>query len=553
MANLYNIRNIFIKGSKLNGVERNDVLNIDSGTFDRNKIITTANLKQVANKLNNVVVDDILNTSESTFDQNNLVSIQSLKQTANKLNSEIDDWVVTKIENTKFYQLKNKSGDCLVINKYSTTDYYEIVVPEDDYNLINVVCFNSDVVKIPSMVRYKNEILNIKRVDLMVYTTFNTTTYQKSVSNPVKTKNLILPIGNMFLSMVACPVFENVIINPECEYAEIYQSRNVNYVDVSRCYQMTELQINDVAMSNKTVLGIVDLNFKMNQGNSYLNMIKQFQTLEFKINNLTTNVSFIDMSLNGAYYIAGQPDSNGYYTELYYNFKVKPNGGSSTIYNSAALKDCSNLLIPDKIINIDTNEKFTIDYSSGMAFYLKPDTILSKVIVSNDVQVTSDNDIHIYNVNTSDMSNLKFYDDVYTNNSGLIGINNGHLGIVKREFLIFNEGITPSGVEIVGNNLDVHDTTIKHYNSTLDLQKAAVNNVGIKYIRATAGSKLKIEDKNLTTLSSLDDYLYNFNPLEDSYIIVDNEVELLNFTSSNFIYTCEKNYDQTYTYHFVKL
>lgn len=553
MANLYNIRNIFIKGSKLNGIEPNDVLNIDSGTFDRNKIITTANLKQVANKLNNVVVDDILSTSESTFDQNNLVSIQSLKQTANKLNSEIDDWMVTKIENTEFYQLKNKSGDCLVIDKYSTTNYYEIVVPEDDYNLINVVCFNSDVVKIPSMVRYKNEILNIKRVDLMVYTTFNTTTYQKSVSNPVKTKNLILPIGNTFLSIVACPVFENVIVNPECEYAEIYQSRNVNYVDVSRCYQMTELQINDVAMSNKTVLGIVDLNFKMNQGNSYLNIIKQFQTLEFKINNLTTNVSFIDMSLNGAYYIAGQPDSNGYYTELYYNFKVKPNGGSSTIYNSAALKDCSNLLIPDKIINIDTNEKFTIDYSNGMVFYLKSDTILSKVIVSNDVQVTSDKDIHIYNVNTSNMSNLKFYDDVYTNNNGLIGINAGHLGIVKREFLIFNEGITPSGVEIVGNNLDVHDTTIKHYNSTLDLQKAAINNVGIKYIRATAGSKLKIEDKNLTTLSSLDDYLYNFNPLEDSYIIVDNEVELLNFTSSNFIYTCEKNYDQTYTYHFVKL
>ena len=85
------------------------------------------------------------------------------------------------------------------------------------------------------------------------------------------------------------------------------------------------------------------------------------------------------------------------------------------------------------------------------------------------------------------------------------------------------------------------------------MQKAAVNNVGIKYIRATAGSKLKIEDKNLTSLSSLDDYLYNFNPLEDSYIIVDNEVEFLNFTSSNFIYTCEKNYDQTYTYHFVKL
>ena len=101
-----------------------------------------------------------------------------------------------------------------MINKYSTTDYYEIVVPEDNYNLINVVCFNSGVVKIPSMVRYKNEILNIKRVDLMVYTTFNTTTYQKSVSNPVKTKNLILPSGNTFLSMVACPVFENVIINP---------------------------------------------------------------------------------------------------------------------------------------------------------------------------------------------------------------------------------------------------------------------------------------------------------------------------------------------------
>ena len=175
------------------------------------------------------------------------------------------------------------------------------------------------------------------------------------------------------------------------------------------------------------------------------------------------------------------------------------------------------------------------------------------MIVSDDVQVTNDKDIRIYNVNTSDMSNLKFYDDVYTNNNGLIGINTGHLGIVKREFLIFNEGITPSGVEIVGNNLDVHDVTIKHYNSTLDLQKAAVNNVGIKYIRATAGSKLKIEDKNLTSLSSLDDYLYNFNPLEDSYIIVDNEVEFLNFTSSNFICTCEKNYDQTYTYHFVKL